>query len=290
MTTARRHHTATLVKDESGLVVIAGGENAGGVLASVEVFDPATGAFAPLTATLSSPRARHAAAPLPDGQVIVIAGSTGTSVLATTDIVNALTGAVFAGPSLSDARINFTATDLLNGDILVVGGVGGANGTTELAAAEKLATATGAFIPANGLPGPRQGHQAVRLPSNAGVLVVGGTAFGQPLRNVDLFLPESQVFRMTSPTEMEHTSGALAPVGTGLAMSAGGAGTAAVEAYAFTTVTTDYEDYAPGTTVTMTGSGWTPNEPVTLVLREELGAHPPTDVHGACERTRTVYK
>jgi hypothetical protein len=114
----------------------------------------------------------------------------------------------------------------------------------------------------------------VRLPSNAGVLVVGGTAFGQPLRNVDLFLPESQVFRMTSPTEMEHTLGALAPVGTGLAMSAGGAGTAAVETYAFATVTTDTDDYAPGETVYMSGSGWTPNEPVTLVLREVGQAHP----------------
>ncbi len=274
MAVARRHHTATLIKDESGLVVIAGGENAGGVLASVEVFDPAANAFSELAAALSSPRARHAAAALPDGPVIVIGGSTGTTVLATTNIVNALSGELVAGPSLGEARMDFTATDLLNGDVLVVGGAGGANGTTELAGAEKLVVATGVFIPANGLPGPRQGHQAVRLPANAGVLVVGGTAFGQPLRTVDLFLPESQVFRMTSPTEMEHTAGALAPVGTGLAVSAGGAGTAAVETYAFATVTTDTDDYAPGETVYMSGSGWTPDEPVTLVLREVGQAHP----------------
>ena len=274
MTVARRHHTATLIKGESGLVVIAGGENAGGVLSSVEVFDPAAGAFAPLAAAMSSARTRHAAAPLPDGQVIVIGGSTGPSVAGTTDIVNALTGAVFAGPSMTDARMNFTATELLNGDVLVAGGVGGANGTTEFAAAEKLVVATGVFIPANGLPGPRQGHQAVRLPGNAGVLIVGGTAYDQPLRSVDLFLPESQVFRMTSPTDIEHTAGALAPLGTGLAVSAGGAGTAAVETYAFATVTTDADDYAPGSLVTMTGTGWTPNEPVTLVLRELQQLHP----------------
>src|SRR5205823_7709359 len=48
------------------------------------------------------------------------------------------------------------------------------------------------------------------------------------------------------------------------------------ELYGFATVKTDKDDYAPGTTVTITGSGWQPGETVTLTLVESplVDTHP----------------
>ena len=43
MTSARQEHTATLLNN--GNVLVAGGVNLGGVLASAELYDPATGTF-----------------------------------------------------------------------------------------------------------------------------------------------------------------------------------------------------------------------------------------------------
>src|SRR5580765_422263 len=45
MTVARRNHTASIGSGPNAAVIVAGGENAGGVLTSLEVFDPASNAF-----------------------------------------------------------------------------------------------------------------------------------------------------------------------------------------------------------------------------------------------------
>src|SRR5437762_1399037 len=59
----------------------------------------------------------------------------------------------------------------------------------------------------------------------------------------------------------------------GLVLRAGGSASAnasnpmkSAELYGFATVKTDKADYAPGTRVTITGSGWVPGETVRLVL------------------------
>ena len=59
-------------------------------------------------------------------------------------------------------------------------------------------------------------------------------------------------------------------------LAAGGTGLASTELYGFATVKTDAADYAPGSTVTITGSGWQPGETVALSFRES----PSIDVPG----------
>jgi YDG domain len=68
--------------------------------------------------------------------------------------------------------------------------------------------------------------------------------------------------------------------GDGLLLLAGGTGQRSGELFGFATVKTDKEDYAPGTTVTITGSGWQPGESVALVLVEQplLDTHPLVNV------------
>jgi hypothetical protein len=76
MTTPRLGHTATLLPD--GRVLIAGGVNRSSVstetyLASMEIYDPATGAFSPAP-SLATARSWHTANSLSDGRVVFIGG------------------------------------------------------------------------------------------------------------------------------------------------------------------------------------------------------------------------
>jgi hypothetical protein len=59
---------------------------------------------------------------------------------------------------------------------------------------------------------------------------------------------------------------------------------AGTELYGFATVKTDQSDYAPGTTVTITGSGWKPGETVTLSFLES----PLIDTHPTLTATSSI--
>ncbi len=70
---ARTSHTATALKD--GHVLVTGGFQSAQVqaLRTAELFDPASGVFAP-TGEMVVGRANHAAALLPDGRVTIVGG------------------------------------------------------------------------------------------------------------------------------------------------------------------------------------------------------------------------
>jgi len=175
---ARSGHTASLLRD--GRVLIAGGEGALGVSSTLEIFDPATGAFIP-AGELSAPRKTHAAAVLADGRVLVAGGSDGLSALSSTDIFDPATAQASPGPALSTARAAASATTLLDGKVLVAGG---SDGTSDLASAEVYDPALISFsATAGGLATARQGHLAFLLPFNNQVLIVGGTSGPPPRRS-----------------------------------------------------------------------------------------------------------
>ena len=94
MADSRMFHTATLLNDGRVLVTGGGAQRAvmlefvdvfdprvgiregGNILASVEIFDPATGSWSP-AADMSEARKAHTATLLPDGRVLVAGGTTG---------------------------------------------------------------------------------------------------------------------------------------------------------------------------------------------------------------------
>ena len=101
---ARDWHTATPLSD--GRVLVVGGTDGGdagssfdpeGVLASAEVWDPATGTFGP-AGSLAGPAILHTATPLPDGRVLVIGGWDGDEYLASTEAWSPLTPLTAADP------------------------------------------------------------------------------------------------------------------------------------------------------------------------------------------------
>jgi hypothetical protein len=289
---ARAGHTATLLAD--GQVLIAGGDDSGVSTDTIELFDPAVGVFNAVEATMSAARIGHAAALISVGEdtkVLIAGGFDGTSALASVDVYDPTTGSVSAGPSMSTARAGHSATTLLNGKVLVAGG---ASNSSELASAELFDPTSNAFTPAdNSMAAPRQRHLAFLLPHNNNVLIVGGTSDGSAIATAEMFVAwegTGGAFCSGSVCSSGYAGpfapGAVRTWATGSALSfpasatnrsgpadglvllAGGTGLSSAELYGFATIKTDKDDYAPGTTVTITGSGWQAGEWVALMLKE----------------------
>jgi len=123
MSVARAAHTATLLT--SGEVLVTGGRSSGvantTVIASAELFDPATGAFV-LTGSMESPRELHTAAKRTDGKVLVTGGLSGTGDLSTAELFDPANGIFTPAGNMQIERFLHTATLLTNGAILVTGG------------------------------------------------------------------------------------------------------------------------------------------------------------------------
>jgi RHS repeat-associated protein len=156
LVTPRWDHTATVLAD--GRVLITGGRNGTGGLASAEVFDPVTDTFTALTGTLTTPRAGHTATLLPDGRVLLIGGDGGSGALATAEAFDpALSSFSPLATGLGTPRMNHTATLLPTGRVLITGGqnVTGILASTELYTlpADTTAPTVGHVSPANGTTG-----------------------------------------------------------------------------------------------------------------------------------------
>ena len=304
MNEARSGATAALLLD--GRVIIAGGQNGTAISSTIEIFNPALGAFTS-AGMMSSPRTQHAMTVLQDGRVLIVGGNNGTVPVASTDIFDPVAGVVSAGPALATARFGHSATTLLNGLVVVIGGNNGNANPAQVDATPAeivdFTAATPAFTTlATNLATRREGHLAVLLPNNNNILIVGGTSAGSSgvttVASAELFTPQESPqgvwtygFGTTGAMTTARSSAAgsanqvNAPSSTmqrnGVVMVAGGndaSGNAlnTTEAYGYATVQTDQSDYPPGTLVTITGSGFYANEVVTIQLVES----PLIDTHG----------
>jgi hypothetical protein len=106
---------------------------------------------------------------------------------------------------------------------------------------------------------------------------MGGTSAGTDLASAELYLPWTGNFQATAPMSVPRPGLTAFPLSVdGVLMAAGGSNLLSTELYGFATVKTDLPDYAPGTIVTITGSGWKPGETVTLTLFESplIDTHP----------------
>ena len=166
----RSWHTATLLPD--GKVLVAGGRRfAAGyigdlVLDSAELYDPAIGSWTP-AGSLTTPRAGHETALLPNGKVLVVGGDSGG---VTAELYDPVSGTWTATGSLNAPREGFTATLLESGKVLVAGGWAS---DVWLSSAELYDPATGTWSFTGDLVRPRMFQTATAL-QDGRVLIAGG--------------------------------------------------------------------------------------------------------------------
>lgn len=232
MGTERATHTATLL--QNGKVLITGGFNNTAVLATAELFDPATGTFTP-TGAMTTARFSHTATLLADGKVLITGGSDNLVALsfhdsqpttshakghahaadgsissydlATAELYDPSTGTFTATGSMSEVRTEHTATLLANGKVLVAGG-------TADNVAELYDPATGTFSTTGDLVVGGRWACTATLLQDGTVLIAGGrddenvfSAF--PLNDAELFNPTAGNFTATgSMTQFryDHTA------------------------------------------------------------------------------------
>ena len=173
----RDQHAAVRLMD--GRVLIAGGDAAGN---TAEIFDPSTGRFSPTGSMLQS-RYEPTATLISGGKVLIAGGRWGTaglSSLSSAEIYDPASGRFSAIPAMTFSRVGHTATALLDGTVLIAGGL---VKYSECYVSQGLVTnsverfnpITRQFtvVTADYLPAPRLDHRATRL-LTGDVLVTGG--------------------------------------------------------------------------------------------------------------------
>lgn len=237
-TVPRIAHTATLLTD--GRVLFVGGTGmalgtASAVLASAELYDPATGSFTP-TGDLDEGRAMHSATLLLDGRVLVAGGgeisTSGDSPppLASAELYDPASGMFTPTGSLQSARALHTATLLNNGRVLMTGG---SAVEVILGTAELYDPASGSFTTTGG-PSTARVLQTATLLADGHVLVVGGLATqlnigsassssgGGPLATAELFDAGSGTFSPTGALAAGHAGHTATLLLDGRVLIAGG--------------------------------------------------------------------
>ena len=266
---ARTGHTVTALDD--GRVLIAGGRTVNGPSFDVELYNPNTGQSVH-AGDLWVPRVNHAAVELGSGLVLVAGGSNGSGVLDYLELFDTTSGLTQSLPiRLAVAREKLTATRLLDGHVLLAGG---RDGSGSLAIAEIFVSGSRSIFETGSLRTARSGHTAVLLPNNNQVLIAGGIVNGAPAASAELYADWRDGFRAVPTSMSQARTGAV-----GGAMPyhdlafVGGGGSTSGEYFGYATVKTDRDDYWPGETVTITGSGWQPGETVTLKISEDADTH-----------------
>lgn len=232
MSTARTHHTATLLKD--GRVLVAGGLNRmGAALSSAELFDPKTNKWLP-TGSMAEPRYDATATLLPDGRVLIAGGSPTSEGYGGVDqeheeeqsldtaelydprtgkfssagkkvrVFDLTTGKLLMHASMTTARRDQSATLIITGprtgEVLIAGGIG--DKEKPLASAELYDPKTNTFAATGNMTVGRASQTATEL-RDGRVLIAGGTDDNQALATAEIYNPVTGKFKLTA-TPMLH--------------------------------------------------------------------------------------
>src|SRR6266542_3984879 len=296
LNTPRADHTATRLAD--GRVLIAGGRGALGSLNSTEIFDPASGAFTS-GPNLNGARSGQSATALSDGRIVFDGGDAAGSVEIFEPSANAFTS---FGANLLAPRAQHGAVLLNDGRILSAGGTA-ADGSQVLSG-EILDVANASFTAVSNDTEDSHVRPTLRVLPDGKVQVVGSSDH----EDMEIYDPAINAFGahahvfptgddhpelvqqiLSSPTRaaMFHLGASSALLnregqtitelpGSNQALVVGGVdsngnflSSSSVLNSSPATVTTDKLDYPPGTPVIVSGTGWQPNESVTITLHED---------------------
>src|SRR6266542_6096976 len=296
LNTPRADHTATRLSD--GRVLIAGGRGALGSLNSTEIFDPASGAFTS-GPNLNGARSGQSATALSDGRIVFDGGDAAGSVEIFDPSANTFTT---FGANLLAPRVQHGAALLNDGNILIVGGTASDGSPVQSGEILNVANASFAAV-ANNTEDPHV-RPLLRVLPDGKVQIIGGSdhedmevydpainAFGahahvfptgddhpnlvqeildSPTRAAMFHLGASNALLNREGQTITELPGSNQALVVGGVDSNGNAlSSSSVLNSSPATVTTDKLDYPPGTPVIVSGTGWQPNESVTVTLHED---------------------
>lgn len=198
MNEARERHSATLMTN--GRVLVAGGRNEPGATelvsrGSAELYDPVADLWTP-AASMRDPRHHHTATLLSTGQVLVAGGRReigggGNAYYAEAELYDLSSDSWFDAAPMRERRYAHSATRLLDGRVLVVGG---SNETTTHKSAELYDPRTDTWTRTTGIPAKaHEGHIAVAL-LDGRVLILGGNNGSNDLRTCEIYDPATDSF------------------------------------------------------------------------------------------------
>lgn len=191
---SRKRFKHAQVRLNDGRVMAIGGTDkepsAGMPHASVEIYDPAAGAWSE-TGPMTQAREQVQAVVLGDGRVLVAGGAVGDfrkyRSQSHAEIYDPATGKWTATGAMNRDRTQFHLLLLSDGRAMAIGGVKRPPGTP-LAYVEIYDPTTGKWTEAPPLALPRWNHRAVLLP-NGDVFVVGGYNHSGELKQCEVFAP-----------------------------------------------------------------------------------------------------
>ena len=203
MSMPRSEHTATLLPD--GQVLVAGGfyefggSSISSIVASAELYDPASGSFRS-TGTMVVARESHTATLLPTGSVLIAGGIGDGGIFSQAELYDPKSGKFTATGSMSAARYAHQATALANGVVLITGGYTQMGNSDIPSQAELYDPARGEFSTTGVMIAPSADHTATLL-QNGKVLILGGRNSVYRSRG-EVYDPATAVF--TDASNMAH--------------------------------------------------------------------------------------
>jgi N-acetylneuraminic acid mutarotase len=215
---ARGWAGAVLLKTH--VILVAGGCTGnclGASTRSVELYNP-TSAVWSTTASMGTARVYFGLVLLRSGKVLAVGGCTGqnsngcTGVTAAAELFDPVGHTWHPTGSLNVARGSMTATLLTNGQVLVAGGIDGAN--NPLNSAELYNPATGSWRKTTGILNVARDEHTATLLANGQVLVAGGeNRAGVSTQSTELYNPATGTWTATGNLHagrLEHAAVLLA--------------------------------------------------------------------------------
>jgi hypothetical protein len=262
---ARTGHTATLMAD--GRVLVTGGRSDN----SAEILDPAGAASSLLDAVMTTSRSFHSAALMKDGNVLIAGGiSSDSKGLETAEIFDTrlLTSAAVSKP-MYIRRVRPLMRSLPDGKVQVIGG--DLDGTMELYDPESRGFgAVAHLVPtADLIPfGAMLNSQTRSAYVDAVDYRTAKFKHPYPASMTESMTESNQLLDRADYSSVEIPEQNLAVIAGGV--SRDGQYLASLEVFrsspAF--ITTGHSYYSPGSQPVVTGSGWQPNETVTIVRQD----------------------
>jgi len=191
----RSNHTATVLSD--GSILVCGGTDGTQILDSCELYDRRLNEWI-IISTMTTPRAYHRATLLPNGNVLISGGQTQLSntisITNTSEIYYPSVRKFVRTGNMNTNRMLHTQTLLHNGNVLVIGGVGGTGSGNYLNSAEIFITTANLWISVSNLNNSRSEHTATLL-KNGNVFIAGGiNGTGSPLNTTEIFVSTKNAF------------------------------------------------------------------------------------------------